>query len=94
MVTLDDAAVARQLVEQVRREWPELPVFARAHDAKDARALLALGVQQVVPEAVEASLQLAARVLEGVGVAEAVADRVVDRMRGEELAALKGPEQR
>lgn len=94
VVTLDDAAVARQLVEQVRREWPDLPVFARAHDAKEARALLALGVRQVVPEAVEASLQLAARVLEGVGVAEAVSDHVIDRMRAEELAALKVPERR
>ncbi|MBL8704227.1 MAG: cation:proton antiporter [Rhodospirillales bacterium] len=94
VVTLDDAAVARQLVEQVRREWPDLPVFARARDAAHARSLLALGVQQVVPEAVEASLQLAARVLEGVGVAEAVADHVVGRMRAEELAALQGPERR
>ena len=93
VVTLDDADTARHVVEQVRAEWPDLPVFARARDARHAQALLILGAREVVPETVEASLQLAQRVLEGVGVAEAVADRVVDRMRAEELAALKNPGQ-
>lgn len=94
VVTLDDADTARHVVKQVRAEWPDLPVFARARDARHAQALLLLGAREVVPETVEASLQLAQRVLEGVGVAEAVADHVVARMRAEELAALREPERR
>lgn len=89
VVTLDDPAAVKRLVEEARKEWPDLPVFARGHDTEHARALMALGAHQVVPEIVEASLQLAARVLEGVGVAESATDDVIDQMRADELKALK-----
>ncbi len=91
VVTVDDADLVRRVVEQARAEWPHLPVFARTRDAGHARKLLALGARQVVPETVEASLQLAQRVLEGVGVPEQVADDVIDAMRARELEALRAP---
>jgi len=90
VVAFDDPELAKRLVKAARQEWPALPIFARGHDAEHARALMALGAQQVVPETVEASLQLAARVLAGVGVPDAAADDVVDRLRADELKVL-GP---
>ena len=89
VVTIDDESIARRLVEAVRKDWPQLPIFARARNAAEASKLLALGATEVVPEVVEASLQLASRVLEGVGVSGASSGAVIDRMRAEVLEALK-----
>jgi CPA2 family monovalent cation:H+ antiporter-2 len=76
VVTLDDAAAAERMVAACRRHWPGVPIFARAKDAKHA-ASLALHGAVVVPEAVEASLQLAGRVLEAMELPE---DQVGQRL--------------
>ena len=70
-------------------------VFARASDAEHAARLMALGAVGVIPETVEASLQLAARLLEGLDLPEeAVLQRVAD-MRAAELGRLAdGPQGR
>jgi CPA2 family monovalent cation:H+ antiporter-2 len=63
-------------------------VFARASDPAHAERLIALGAVSVIPETVEASLQLAARLLEGLDLPEeAISQRVAD-MRATELGQL------
>ena len=52
----------------VRKHYPKVPIYARARDGRHARRLLDHGASEVVPETVEAGLQLAARVLEGTGL--------------------------
>ena len=44
----------------------------------------------MIPEAVEASLQLGARVLEGLGVPDDAIARRLDDMRDQELARISG----
>jgi CPA2 family monovalent cation:H+ antiporter-2 len=90
VVTLDHPRIAEGLVGTVRREWPQVPIYARARDARHAGRLLRMGATDVVPEAVEASLQLAGRVLGGLGVPqEAIAQRL-DLEREVEKAAVDG----
>ena len=58
-----------------------LPLLARSRDAKHALALKHAGATIVVPETLEAGLQLSAYVLEELGLNEADIDRIVDDER-------------
>ena len=64
-------------------------VFARAIDPAHAVRLIELGAVDVIPEAVEASLQLGARVLEGLGLSDDAVARRLDELREQELARLE-----
>ncbi|MCK6453201.1 MAG: monovalent cation:proton antiporter-2 (CPA2) family protein [Alphaproteobacteria bacterium] len=94
VLTVDDPAVAGRVLQQVRRDWPSLKVYARSRDAPHSRELLAMGASEVVPETVEASLQLAGRVLEGVGVPDDAVDDLIDRMRQRELDLIRSEDER
>ena len=72
-----------------RAQRPDAMVFARAIDADHAVRLLGLGAIDVIPEAVEASLQLGGRLLEGLGVSDDAVARRLDELREQELARLK-----
>jgi CPA2 family monovalent cation:H+ antiporter-2 len=89
VVTMDSPAAALHTVEAVRRQWPWLQIFARARDAAHARTLLQAGATGVVPETVESSLQLAARVLEGVGTPDEAVSTVISQQRELELGELE-----
>jgi len=89
VITMDSPLAASHTVEAVRRQWPWLPVFARARDAVHAKTLLQAGATGVVPETVESSLQLAARVLEGVGTPAEAVNAVVSQQRELELGELE-----
>jgi monovalent cation:H+ antiporter-2, CPA2 family len=89
VVTVDAPKAAERMVDAARSAQPEALVFARAIDATHAARLLELGAVGVIPEAVEASLQLAARLLEGLGFSrEMVAERLAE-MRERERARLR-----
>ena len=63
-------------------------IFARAVDSAHAKRLLDCGAVSVIPETVEAGLQLAARLLEELNLPdEAVIERVA-AMRAAELGRL------
>lgn len=67
VLTMDDPVLVAQLVRKVRGWLPELPIIARARDTGHAALLYKAGVSDAVPEALEASLQLAEAVLVDVG---------------------------
>ena len=67
VVTMDDPIAAEQVVAAVRAERAEVPVVARARDAAHAVRLFRLGATDVVPEALEASLDLASAALQTLG---------------------------
>jgi CPA2 family monovalent cation:H+ antiporter-2 len=88
VVTVNAREAAERMVAAARQQRPDALVFARAVDAGHAVRLLKLGAVDVIPEAVEASLQLGGRLLEGLGLSdEAVAWRV-EELREQELARL------
>lgn len=67
VLTMDDPVLVAQLVRKVRGWLPHLPIIARARDTDHAALLYKAGVSDAVPEALEASLQLAEAVLVDVG---------------------------
>jgi monovalent cation:H+ antiporter-2, CPA2 family len=79
VVTVNAPRDAERMVAAARRRQPQALVLARASDPAHAGRLLALGAVGVIPEAVEASLQLGGRLLEGLGCPdEIVARRLAD----------------
>lgn len=88
VVTMDDTKAAAAAVEAIRHETKALPIFARARDHAHAMKLSKAGQVHCVPETLEASLQLAARALETLGVDEKTIGRLVDLHREGDYAAL------
>jgi CPA2 family monovalent cation:H+ antiporter-2 len=81
VLTMDNPASAMHAVRGIRREFPHVRMFARSRDEKHARDLKLAGASVVVPETLEASLQLSAFVLEAMGLDAREVDRIVDDER-------------
>lgn len=69
VITLDRPAAIPSIVEIAREARPDLTIVSRARDDRHARELYALGVNDAVPETIEASLQLSEAVLVDIGIA-------------------------
>jgi len=77
IVTVDEAGSAEAMVRAIRSLRPNAPIFARARDGDHARRLMQAGASFVIPDAIEAGLQLAARALQDFGYeGETVRDRI------------------
>lgn len=89
VVTVNNARAAERMVKAAKAIQPDALVFARAVDPKHAARLVELGAVSVVPETVEASLQLAGRLLEGLDVPEETVNERLATMRAAEMARMK-----
>ncbi|MCA3632534.1 MAG: cation:proton antiporter [Methylobacterium sp.] len=89
VATSSDPDAVERLVRVARAERPDLIIIARARDADHAAKLYALGASDVVPETVEASLQLAENVLVDIGVPMGLVIASVHERRDEFRAALQ-----
>ena len=81
VLTMDHPVAALHAVRGIRREFPEVPLLARSRDTRHALALKQAGATTVVPETLEASLQLSASVLKALGIDDDDIDRIVDDER-------------
>lgn len=89
VLTMDHPSSVLHAVKTIRREYPQLPVYARARDEKHALALMHAGATLVVPETLESGLQLSATVLQTLGFAEARAFELVHDERELRIAGLQ-----
>lgn len=77
IITVDDPKSAEIIVAACHKIRPDLPVFVRAQDVDHAQYLYEAGAKFVVPDAIEAGLQMSARALEEIGYeAETVRDLI------------------
>jgi CPA2 family monovalent cation:H+ antiporter-2 len=90
VVTVNDPHAAELMVAAARKIQPNALVFARAADAVHATRLIALGAVSVIPVTVEASLQLAGRLLEGLNLPGDTVTQRIAAMRAAELERLGG----
>ena len=91
VVTLDAPGAAERMIQAAVAMQAEPCVLARAKDPAHAARLMALGAVGVIPEAVEASLQLGGHVLQQLGLPSDAVARRLDDAREEELGRLNGP---
>jgi len=89
VVTMDDTTAADRVVQSARQHWPDLPIYARARDGAHAAILLEHGATHVIPETVEASLQLGEMVLLEVGLPDLAARQIIDARREQEERMLR-----
>jgi len=91
VITMDSPKAANVVVQEGRSQRGDLVIIARARDARHASELYRLGATDAVPEAIEASLQLAEVVLVDVGIAMGPAIASIHEKRAEmrgEIQAL------
>lgn len=69
VLTMDDPVLTVRLTKRIRAAFPDLPIVARARDARHAAELYRAGATDAVPETLESSLQLSEAVLVDLGIA-------------------------
>ncbi|MDE2436158.1 MAG: cation:proton antiporter [Sphingomonadales bacterium] len=89
VLTMDDPVLAQRLVRKLRKLHPDLPLLARARDAKHAAALYRAGASTAVPQTLESSLQLSEAVLVDVGVPMGFVIASIHEKRDEYRAMIK-----
>lgn len=89
LVTLGDPKATEKTMKVLRRTWPQAKLLARAFDVAHAEALQAIGVDDVVPEALEASLQLGGLVLRKLGLPAATVNETIERARTIDYQAFR-----
>jgi len=72
------------MVKTARHARPDVPILARARDAGHGRSLRQAGATYVIPDAIEAGLQLAGRVLQEFGYANETVRDLIAAERDEE----------
>lgn len=92
VVTMDSPDGVEAVVGVARQLRADLPIVARARDARQAQRLYELGATDAVPETVEASLQLSETVLVEVGVPMGLVIASVHERRDEYRKALNRPD--
>jgi CPA2 family monovalent cation:H+ antiporter-2 len=91
VVTVNASHAAERMVLAARSVQADARVFARAKDPEHAASLLQIGAVGVIPEAVEASLQLGGRLLEALGLPEEAVMQRLAAERREEVGRLDRP---
>jgi CPA2 family monovalent cation:H+ antiporter-2 len=89
IITLDHAATAERAVAMLRREFPDLQIFVRARDLSHREVLERVGADEVVPEVIEASLQLGGAVLRGLGTPLDTTSDLIEEFRADDYARLR-----
>ncbi len=81
VVTVNAPRAAERMVAAIRLARPDARILARARDLEQAARLRKLGATDVVPETVEASLQLGGRLLLSIGIPDDAVLRRLEDMR-------------
>jgi CPA2 family monovalent cation:H+ antiporter-2 len=90
VVSYHDTASALKILHLVREHAPRVPVIVRTIDDTDLEKLRAAGATEVVPEAIEGSLMLAAQALALVGVPMRRVIRLTQDARDARYNLLRG----
>ncbi|MFO1218554.1 MAG: cation:proton antiporter [Burkholderiaceae bacterium] len=90
VVSYHDTPSAMKILHLVREHAPRVPVIVRTLDDSDLELLRAAGAAEVVPEAIEGSLMLAAQALALVGVPMQRVIRITRDARDARYALLRG----
>jgi CPA2 family monovalent cation:H+ antiporter-2 len=89
VITLDTPSAIEAVVAAARQERPDITIVSRARDDKHAAQLYDLGVDDAVPETIEASLQLSEAVLADIGVPMGLVIASIHERRDEFREVLK-----
>ena len=89
VLTIDDPSASIEATTLIRHRAPDVTIVARARDLTACDALFRAGASRAFPEAVEASLRLAAETLDGLGISDDAAEAMVQSARGRDYALVR-----
>ncbi len=89
LVAISDAAATRRIVAQAKTLEPRVHVVVRTRYVKDVGDLRALGADEVVPEELEASVEMFSRVLRRYRLPREAIDRSEREIRSDAYAVLR-----
>lgn len=81
VLAIDDVEASMRTIQVVRRNYPDLPVFARARNRNHAHRLLDAGIKNIRRETYLSALDITRRLLVGLGSSERQADRAIELFR-------------
>ena len=89
IITINEPQHVDQITRLVHQLKPEISLIVRAHDESHAKKLYGLGADTVIPETLEASLQLSEESLSQLGVDSVSAQETINRQRRQFIERLK-----
>ncbi|MCH8202882.1 MAG: cation:proton antiporter [Proteobacteria bacterium] len=89
VITIDQPATASRLVAALKEYAPDLEIFVRARDLSHSRQLEIAGATAVVPETIEASLQLGGIVMNAMGITPDEVAAIIDDLRQDDYEKLR-----
>lgn len=89
VITMDHYSAALNAVGSIRGNYPKVRIFARARDEKHAQLLIQAGADEVIPETLESSLQLAAFVLNEMGMTEEASLEFIQHEREKRITSFR-----
>jgi len=89
VVTIHVQPMIDDIVEEVRRLRPDVPIISRARDEGHARHLYTIGVTDAVPVVTEASFQLAESTLLSLGLPVDAVEKTIQTRRAQVRAELQ-----
>lgn len=89
VVAMDNPASALHAVRAMHGRYPDIPLFARAKDEKHALMLKQAGAAVVIPETLEAGLQLSALVLNALDIDDAAVAQALEQERERRIALMQ-----
>ena len=92
LITLDEPLAAIRIVQSAKQRWPSLKVLVRSRDTTHSDELREHGADAVMPETIEASLRLAAMVMEEAKVDAEAIDACLEGIRAEDYRPIKSAE--
>jgi glutathione-regulated potassium-efflux system protein KefB len=78
VLAIDDVEASLRTAEVVRREFPDLPIYARARNRQHVYRLMDLGITPIERETFRSAVALSKSLLRGLGMREAETRRLVD----------------
>jgi glutathione-regulated potassium-efflux system protein KefB len=81
VLAIDDVDASLRAAEFVRKQYPDVPVFARARNRNHAHRLLDLNVTNIQRETFLSALETTREVLVGLGFSERESERVIETFR-------------
>lgn len=91
VITMDQPGAAMHTVRAARQAYPHLPIFARSRDEAHAQELRAVGATAVVPETLEAGLQLTSFALHALGLPETAVIATLEAEREQRVRSAGAP---
>ncbi len=90
VVAIHDAAATRRITEALRRVNPRVQIIVRTRFIKEMDPLYALGADEVIPEELETSIEIFARVLANYLIPSDEIDRLVSEIRADNYEMFHG----